>query len=123
MFLNTLLGGRDMSKTMGERLRIERTRLGLSQEALAAIGGVKKLTQLQYEANKTAPDADYLVAVAVEGVDVAYVLGLQRGGTGLSPRQEALLRNYDAADDDGRRIIEGTAGLAAQPKTPALKRR
>jgi DNA-binding Xre family transcriptional regulator len=34
----------------------------------------------------------------------------------LSPRASALLDNYEHADDAGKKIIEGTASLAAQPK-------
>lgn len=31
-----------------------------------------------------------------------------------APRQRALLDNYDHADDEGKKIIEGTASMAAQ---------
>ena len=59
---------------IGERLRSERERLKLSQDALAAFGGVKKLTQLGYEKGSSYPNADYLAKVAGVGVDVAYVV-------------------------------------------------
>jgi len=60
--------------TFGDRLRLERERLGLSQEALGEIGGVKKLAQINYEKGKRHPDAEYLAAIAAAGVDVLYVL-------------------------------------------------
>jgi transcriptional regulator with XRE-family HTH domain len=106
-----------MSESIGARLRAERARIGLSQEALAGVGGVKKLTQLQYEGDKSAPDARYLSAVAEVGIDVVFVLGLKRSESGSDARRQALLRNYEAADDEGKRIIEGTANLAAKPRT------
>ena len=34
----------------------------------------------------------------------------------LTPRQHALLNNYEHANEAGKKIIEGTASLAAQPK-------
>lgn len=106
-----------MEKTLGFRLRVERERLGVSQEVFAEWGGVKKLTQVQYENDRTAPDAKYLMAMAARGVDVPYVLGIGGSSAGvLAPRKRTLLENYEAADENGRRIIEGTADLAAQPK-------
>lgn len=35
---------------------------------------------------------------------------------GLSRRAEALLDNYENADEVGKKIIEGTAHMAAQSK-------
>ncbi|WP_284336731.1 XRE family transcriptional regulator [Comamonas sp. NoAH] len=56
------------------RLREERTRLGLSQEALAEAGGVKKLAQHKYEKGENSPSAAYLQAIATVGVDPGYLL-------------------------------------------------
>lgn len=60
--------------SVAERLREERARAGLTQEEVAAIGGVKKLTQISYEKGRSAPDTDYLLAVAAAGIDAGYVL-------------------------------------------------
>ncbi|WP_306169273.1 S24 family peptidase [Halomonas sp. MMSF_3323] len=60
--------------TIGERLKEERERLALSQTALAAIGGVGKTTQINYEKGLRNPDSAYLTAVAEQGVDLLYVL-------------------------------------------------
>lgn len=60
--------------TPGERLRAERLRLGLSQEAFGAIGGVRKQAQIKYEKGERRPNAEYLTAVAEAGVDVDFVL-------------------------------------------------
>jgi transcriptional regulator with XRE-family HTH domain len=67
--------------SIGERLREERERIGLSQTALAQIGGVGKTTQIKYEKGASSPDSSYLSAVSDEGVDVFYVLKGQRSGT------------------------------------------
>lgn len=63
---------------IGVRLREERQRLGLNQADFAAIGGVRKLAQFNYEADKRQPDKAYLVALAARGVDVHYVLTGER---------------------------------------------
>jgi phage repressor protein C with HTH and peptisase S24 domain len=63
------------------RLKEERERIGLSQTALAKIGGVGKTTQINYEKGLRSPDSAYLTAVSEEGVDIFYVLKGQRSGT------------------------------------------
>jgi transcriptional regulator with XRE-family HTH domain len=60
--------------TIGERLKEERSRLGLSQTDLGAAGGVGKTTQLNYEKDERSPDAKYLASVKPLGIDVYYVL-------------------------------------------------
>lgn len=66
---------------IGERLRKERERLGLSQTALAEVGGVGKTTQIKYEKGTSRPDTAYLSAVSDRGVDVLYVLKGKRSDT------------------------------------------
>lgn len=53
-----------MHSDIGERLREERERIGLSQMAFGEIGGVKKLAQLKYEQRGRAPDVIYLGAIS-----------------------------------------------------------
>ncbi|MBI1626022.1 XRE family transcriptional regulator [Comamonas suwonensis] len=67
------------------RLREERERLGLNQEALAEAGGVKKLAQHKYEKGENSPTVAYLQAVAAAGVDVVYALTGVRESVGASP--------------------------------------
>lgn len=59
---------------IGERLREERVRLGFNQADFAAIAGVAKTSQFNYEKGERSPDAAYLAAVAQRGVDVLYVI-------------------------------------------------
>ena len=110
----------DQTVSIGERLRAERLRLNMSQPAFGEIGCVTKKTQMLYENGDRFPDAKYLAAIAAVGVDVLYILTGQRGATTplsttLSPRASALLDNYEHTDEEGKRIIEGTARLAARP--------
>ena len=55
-------------------LREERKRLGLTQEELATIGGVKVNAQGVYERGLRTPNAIYLENIANAGVDVLYVV-------------------------------------------------
>lgn len=63
---------------IGERLKEERQRLGLNQSDFAALAGVTKNSQLNYEKGERSPAADYLAAVAEKGVDVLYVVTGER---------------------------------------------
>lgn len=46
----------------------------MTQIDLAEVGGAKKHSQINYEANRTAPNTDYITALAKRGVDVLYLL-------------------------------------------------
>jgi transcriptional regulator with XRE-family HTH domain len=61
--------------SLGARLKSERCRLGLTQTALATIGGVRVNAQGHYELNIRMPRADYLANINRAGVDIMYVLG------------------------------------------------
>lgn len=64
--------------SISARLREERIRVGLSQQALGEIGGVLKQAQLKYEKGDRFPDAAYLAAIAKAGIDIRYVLTNER---------------------------------------------
>lgn len=70
----------NQSVSIGERLRGERDRLGMTQPAFGAVGGVTKKTQGLYEAGDRSPGADYLAAVSKLGVDIRYVVTGEREG-------------------------------------------
>lgn len=65
---------------IGDWLRDERKRLGLSQPAFAELAGTTKQTLFSWETGKTAPDAFQLAAFANAGVDVRYVITGRRDG-------------------------------------------
>ncbi len=63
---------------ISDRLKEERQRLGLNQSDFAALAGVAKNSQLNYEKGERSPDAEYLAAIAEKGVDVLYVIAGRR---------------------------------------------
>lgn len=66
--------------TIGKRIAEERKRLGFTQAQFAKLTGVSFSSQRRYEDGRSAPDTDYLDALARIGVDYFYVLtGLDRG--------------------------------------------
>lgn len=77
--------------TVGDRLKEERERLGLSQAALGETCGVQKRTQINYEKGERAPDALYLAAFDRVGGDVMYVLTGRKTAPALLPPDEAML--------------------------------
>ncbi|GJK93091.1 TPA: helix-turn-helix domain-containing protein [Klebsiella michiganensis] len=110
-----------MQSYIGARLREERERLGLSQQSMGEIGGVKKLTQLNYEKGERAPDTIYLTALASIGVDIVYVLTGQRmpAPGSIAPQNEEekkLLENYRAMDQAARLNIQAVGDAFAQSK-------
>lgn len=60
--------------TLGDRLRQERDRIGLTQEQLAKLLGVTPLTVGKYELNKTSPTAEFLSQLEPIGIDPLFVL-------------------------------------------------
>jgi transcriptional regulator with XRE-family HTH domain len=82
--------------TIGQRLRAERERLGLSQQEFSVAGGVHFKSQGNYEHGKRPPDADYLAAIDEAGADVLYILTGRRG-IALTPDERELLALFRAA--------------------------
>ena len=106
---------------LNERLKEERLRLGLIQPAFAEVVGAAKRTVIDWEKGVSSPNAMQLAALASVGVDVLYILTGQRQaqtGVTLTPRQAALLDNYEHTSEEGKKIIEGAAFAAAQPAAP-----
>ena len=103
-----------------ERLREEREARRFTQDVMAMRVGVSKRSYCAYESGETAPSAKLLAALADMGVDVVYLLTGHRNKPvvetfDLSPRQRALLDNYEHTDEQGKKIIEATASAAAKP--------
>lgn len=110
--------------TPSERLREERIRLGLSQEAFGALGGVRKQAQIKYEQGERKPDSDYLEGIAAAGANVDYIL---TGTTAaLRTRLNALEETTKAATSidlparEGAFVRDVLYGMAL--KDPALVR-
>lgn len=100
---------------LGERIREERLRLGLTQDQL----GVAPKTQRFYESGERSPDADYLQRFAEAGADILYIVTGRAGGV-LSPEESALLSGYRAMDDRGRAMVLAMIGGYTHPAAPSL---
>lgn len=107
----------------GVRLLEVRDELGLTQDEMAVRLGVSKRSYCAYEGGETSPNAKILAALAECGIDVAYVLTGHRfqaanaRPTHLSPRQAALLDNYDHLTESDKSALERHAfALAEQGK-------
>lgn len=67
-----------MLEHFSRRLKGERKRLGLIQDAMAKKGGVSKASYCAYEAGTTEPSASFFIAIAAAGADVMYILTGER---------------------------------------------
>ena len=109
---------------ISDRLREERERLGMNQVDFGAVGGVKKLAQINYEKGDRHPDSAYLAAIAAAGADVLYILTGQRSGSAmptpapaappLARDEEILLDNYRNLPADAKAAIKATSDAFAR---------
>lgn len=114
--------------TIGERLREERERLGMSQPAFAALAGTTKQTLFSWESGKTAPDGLQLAALGTHEVDILYVvMGVRDPGKpALDVAEKVLLDSYRRCSPEGQATLVQTAALLAagisdNPKKPTRK--
>lgn len=106
--------------TIGKRLKEEREKLGFNQTAFAAIGGVGRKSQFNYEDDERRPDAEYLAAISVVGADVRYIITGDRDAPApevLSADERHLLDRYRSSppplkDAALRVLLGGEAGAS-----------
>jgi len=101
----------------GERLKSERLRLGFSQEAFAAVGGVRKQAQISYEQGKTLPDIGFMAAVSKIGVDVSYVIFGTPTADALNSDEKQILQGFRQLDIVGKARVLGVIEGAAPAET------
>jgi transcriptional regulator with XRE-family HTH domain len=87
------------------RLKRERMRLGLNQSEFAAVGGVQKHAQFQYEKGMRRPNSDYLSAITAAGVDVHYLLTGEVATGTLNEEEQRILSGYRSLDPRQRAAI------------------
>jgi transcriptional regulator with XRE-family HTH domain len=119
----------ELFMSIGDRLRDERMRLGLTQDAFADQVDVGRRTQGNYESGERSPDAEYLAAAAALGVDVMFVItGTQRAQPAmtLTAKARGLLQAFEAADEDLKdsifMIATRAAGAGGDVATPRKRR-
>lgn len=104
-----------------ERLREERERLGYNQTDFAAIAGVGRKTQFNYETGDRIPDAAYLAAITTVGADVPYILTGERDGPPpltLAADEEVLLDGYRGLDKETKKRMLAFVLGGDAPKAP-----
>jgi transcriptional regulator with XRE-family HTH domain len=112
-----------ISDRVGERLREERERLGLSQAEFGALLGISRGTQKNYELGANSLDLRYVSALEEHGVDAAYVLTGRRStplGQLFTPAEEELINQFRSISEDDqkaiRRFLKAMADDAARPR-------
>lgn len=93
------------SKSLGRRLKHERKRLGMSQDAFGKVGGVQRATQYLYEQGDRIPSIEYLVRIVTAGADLGYlVFGEKNYGVqdGWNLDKDVLLSVYALVDEFAR---------------------
>jgi len=94
---------------LGMRLKREREACGLTQSAIAAIGGVQANAQGLYESGMRCPRADYLSRLSATAIDVLFVvMGIRtpHAVAQLSDGEAALIRFFRAANCADKHAIE-----------------
>lgn len=103
------------------RLKEERKRLKLTQAAASAIAGVSRETWSRYEGGAVSPGMEVLVAFALEGADVQYILTGERGSNPPSTRERLFLdqfrRSTEAQQDEALRVLLGGKEATATQHT------
>ena len=115
---------------IGNRLREERERLGLTQPVFAELAGAKKRTLIDWEKDVSSPTAVQLAQLSAAGADVLYILTGQRaGGASAPPPPRAvsegdriLLDNFHAAPPQVRDGVKTALGAFAPGAGTAAKR-
>ncbi len=100
--------------TSGDRLKTERSRLNLTQDELATVGGVKKNAQHVYEKGGNSPSADYLARIAAAGVDIHYLFYGVYSDTAAAQQFQELLAVLHRLPEEQQAIGFGMLSMLAQ---------
>ena len=100
---------------IGNRLREERERLGLTQPVFAELAGAKKRTLIDWEKDVSSPTAVQLAQLAAAGADVLYILTGQRSRAqpAHDAAEQVLLDSYRRCGSQARQNLIQTAALLA----------
>ena len=101
VYYPTVCKGLTVTDSFGTRLRLERLRRNLTQEQFAQLGGVGRVSQHLYEQDARAPDTNYLLRLASQGIDSAGLLDPRRTRTQRLD-EETILQAYLAVDELAR---------------------
>lgn len=73
----------------------------MNQVDFGAVGGVKKLAQINYEKGERHPDSAYLAAIAAAGANVHYILTGQKTAPSSSAHAPAMAPAISVSDESG----------------------
>lgn len=97
--------------TLGERLRHERKRLGMTQSELANLAGIERRAQSNYENNQRNPDTAYMGKLARAGFDVLFIMtGVNMNAPvteTLTPDEVDLLDGYRGLKKSHKAHLKG----------------
>jgi transcriptional regulator with XRE-family HTH domain len=105
-----------LSQMIGERLQLERKRLGMTQEQFAAQLDVSKRTQAAYEAGGSEPGVQYLLKAGELGLDIGFVLtGQPTPGAveTLSATEQRLIEQLRSLNTDDQGAVLRVAEVMA----------
>lgn len=100
--------------SFGERLRLERVRIGMQQIEMAEACEVSRKTLSVWEKGEQTPNAAVLAQMASHGVDVLYVVTGQRAGeteSTLAPAERELLQAWRHSSEQGRALLSAAVGV------------
>lgn len=112
-----------------ERLKAERQNRGLNQDDMAKKVGVSKRSYCAYESGETAPSAKLLAALALMGIDIAYILTGQHTGSAsattparaMNEGDRILLDNFHAAPAQVQAGIKTALGAFSSDRSNGRK--
>lgn len=106
--------------SVGNRLKEERKRLGLTQEAIGLACGVAKRTQILFEQDAHVPGGAYFAAADELGMDITYVLVGRRDR--LTEADADLLDTWRNASAPARAAALAALGGISPAATAAAPR-
>ena len=107
---------------LGDRLKEERQRLGLTQPVFAEYAAAKKRTLIDWEKGVSSPTVLQLQSLAAIGADVIYILTGARLSSDLVERLTEMLRVTFKAEPNGgpitasayKAVLEASANAVAE---------
>ncbi|MBF0424790.1 MAG: helix-turn-helix transcriptional regulator, partial [Magnetococcales bacterium] len=106
----------------GDRWKIERERLRLTQQEFADIVGVSRKSIGKYEGGERQPTTEFLTKAAAAGVDISFILAgvreLPLSEANLTPEESVLVGHFRHCDENGQASIKRMAALEAKQPPP-----
>ena len=105
---------------IGNRLREERERLGLTQPVFAELAGAKKRTLIDWEKDVSSPTAVQLAQLSAAGADVLYILTGQRSqpvppAQELPRQEQEWLALYRNSSEEVRAALKAAGNELTKP--------